>query len=91
MFKAIKEFFTGKKAPVAAEPVAPYKVEAPVAAEPVVQAKGNVPLGGNTVSVAPAAEPAKKSVKKSGSPKPRPAGKKPAAKKPAAKKPTPTP
>lgn len=86
MFKAIKEFFTGKKA--AAEPVAeaPYKIEAPV-----VKAEGNVPLGGNTVSEV-AAEPVKKTVKKSAGAKPRAAGnRKPAAKKPAAKKPTPTP
>jgi hypothetical protein len=73
MFKAIKEFFTGKPAP---EPVAtprveeaPYKIEAPVVAE-----------------VAPvAAAPA---VKKSAPPRAKkPAVAKPAAAKPAAKKP----
>ena len=79
MFKAIKEFFTGKPAQVetpAATPVAEYKVEAPV-----VTALGEPPAtvvvveGAGKVEV-PAA-PAKKT-----------AAKKPAAKKaPAAKKP----
>jgi len=76
MFKAIKEFFTGKPAPVeTSAPVAEYKVEAPV-----VVALGEPPAtvvveGAGRVEV-PAA-PAKK-----------PAAKKPAAKKaPAAKKP----
>jgi hypothetical protein len=39
MFKAIKEFFTGKKADVAVEPVAPYKVETPAVAKPVAAEK----------------------------------------------------
>jgi hypothetical protein len=43
MFKAIKEFFAGKKADVAAEPVAPYKVETPAVAEPIAAEKPTAP------------------------------------------------
>lgn len=79
MFKAIKEFFAGKKADVAAEPTAPYKVEPPVVAAAVNQAASD-----NTAAPAPKKSPAPRARKQSGSGKPR-------AKKPAAKKPTPTP
>jgi hypothetical protein len=77
MFKAIKEFFTGKPAVVETSvPVAEYKVEAPV-----VIAVGEPPATVVTVegvgAVSIPAAPAKK-----------PAAKKPAAKKaPAVKKP----
>jgi hypothetical protein len=76
MFKAIKEFFTGKKEEAAAAAQAPYKVETPVVeiaerlSAPAVEAKK---------------ASAPKSKKPSGARKPA------AAKKPAAKKPTPTP
>jgi hypothetical protein len=81
MFKAIKEFFAGKKADAAAEPTAPYKVE-----PPAVAAAGNETLSNNTAAAAPAPKksPAPRSRKPSGSGKSR-------AKKPAAKKPAPTP
>ena len=75
MFKAIKEFFTGKKADVAAEPAAPYKVETPVAE---VAQQSSAPSSEAKQSKAPATK----------KPAPKRAA---AAKKPAAKKPTPTP
>ena len=68
MFKAIKEFFTDKKADVAAEPAAPYKVETPAVAESVATEK-------------PAAPAAKPRARKP-APKRAAAAKKPAAKKP---------
>jgi hypothetical protein len=76
MFKAIKEFFTGKPAPVETPaPVAEYKVEAPL-----------VHLGPEPT---PVAEQATQAVVESIAPaKKKPAAKKaPAAKKPAVKKP----
>jgi hypothetical protein len=75
MFKAIKEFFTGKKADVAAESAAPYKVETPVAE---VAPQPLAPASEAKQSAAPATK------KPAGA-------RKPAARKPAAKKPTPTP
>lgn len=71
MFKAIKEFFTGKKAeaPVAE---APYKVEAEAKVEAV---------NAQPVEVAPAEKPAKKTGAKK--PATKKTGGKPKAKKPA--------
>ena len=68
MFKAIKEFFTGKKTDVAAEPAAPYKIEAPAVAEPVATEK----------PIAPAAKPRARKP----APKRADSAKKPGAKKP---------
>jgi hypothetical protein len=75
MFKAIKEFFTGKKIEPVVEHTAPYKVE-----PPVVEAKPAV-----EVTEQPAAPVKKPRARK---PAVRRAA---AAKKAAAKKPTPTP
>jgi hypothetical protein len=70
MFKAIKEFFAGKKAD-AAEPQAPYKVETPVAE---VTERSSAPASEAKQTVATVAK------KPAGTRKP--AAKKPAAKKP---------
>jgi hypothetical protein len=70
MFKAIKEFFAGKKAD-AAEPQAPYKVETPVAE---VTEQSSAPASEAKQSAAPA-------TKKSAAAR-KPAARKPAAKKP---------
>ena len=71
MFKAIKEFFTGKKAD-ATEAQAPYKVETPVAE---VEERPSAPASEAKQAAAPAAK------KPAGTRKP--AARKPAAKKPA--------
>jgi hypothetical protein len=75
MFKAIKEFFTGKKEEAAAAAQAPYKVETPVVE---IAERPSAPASKAKQSGAP------KSKKPAGA-------RKPGAKKPAAKKPTPTP
>jgi len=76
MFKAIKEFFTGKPAPVeTSAPAAEYKVEAPVVialGEPpatvvVVEGAGQVEVPAEPTKKAPAAK--KTATKKAPAPK----------------------
>lgn len=71
MFKVIKEFFTGKKADIVAEPTAPYKVETPAAE---VAQQSSSPSSEAKQSKAPAT--------KKPAPRRAAADKKPAAKKP---------
>lgn len=84
MFKAIKEFFFGKPAPVAeTAPDAPYKVETPILiVEPGLTVRVN-----ETPAPAAKVEPTKKAPAKRKPTTNKPVAKKPAApKKPAARK-----